>query len=100
MKKLVVTLAVLASVSVFPLAASAHDGHHNGDPRAHHERIWKDHEREWAEHDREWREHQHDVHWRKVHARQWHDWYKWHEVNENQYHIHISDDEFVIDING
>lgn len=100
MKKLLVTLAVLVSVSVFPLAAYANDGHHDWDRRAHHERVWRDHEVEWAEHDREWREHQYDVHWKKVHARQWHDWYKWHEADENEFHLHISGDRFDLDING
>ena len=98
-KKLVVSLAVLAAVSVFPLAAYANPGHHDWERREHHERMWHEHEREWAEHDREWREHQNDVHWRKVHVKKWHDWYRWHEDNEREFHLRISDDEFVIDIN-
>lgn len=100
MKRLLVTLAVLVSVSVFPLAAYANNGHHDWNRRAQHERMWRDHESEWAERNREWREHQNDRRWRKVHAKKWHDWYRWHQANENQFHLRISGEEFSLDING
>lgn len=98
MKKLFILLAVLVSVNIFPLAAYAHEYDHHG--RAHHEQMWRHHEREWRDHDREWREHRGDRHWRRVHAREWHDWYRWHEDNERDFRLHVSGENFDLDIGG
>lgn len=98
MKKLLVFLLVLVAVSIFPLAAYANGYDHHD--RAHHEQMWRDHEREWREHDREWRAHRGDRHWREVHSREWHDWYRWHEDNEHEFHFHVSDEGFDLDIAG
>ncbi|MDR3564197.1 MAG: hypothetical protein P4N59_22560 [Negativicutes bacterium] len=98
MKKLFVLLAVLVAATIFPLAAYASD--HDQGRQEHHEHMWKDHEQEWKEHDREWREHSHNRHWREEHAKEWHDWYQWHQDNEKEFHLHISEDGFDLEIGG
>lgn len=100
MKKLFVLLAVLVAVSIFPLAAYANGYDDYPHDRVHHEQMWRDHEKEWRDHDREWREHHGDRHWREVHAKEWHDWYRWHEDNEHEFHFHVSDEGFDLDIAG
>lgn len=98
MKKLLVLLAVVVAVSIFPLAAYADEDHHNRDWQEHHDRMWKDHERDWREHDREWKEHRDDRRWREVHAREWHDWYQWHRDQESVLRLHLSGNDFILDI--
>jgi len=99
MKKLFVLLAVLMTVSIFPLTAYAdEDNHHDQQWKEHHDRTWRDHERDWKDHDREWKEHRHDQHWREVHAREWHDWYQWHRDSDSEFHLHVSGDGFELDI--
>jgi len=96
MRKLIVLLAILAAVSISPVAVYAHNHNHD---RGQHEQMWREHEQEWRDHDREWREHSGDHHWKKEHAKKWHEWYKWHESNETEFHLRVSDDGFELDIN-
>ena len=98
MKKIFVLLAVLVAVSIFPLAAYAEDYDHHD--RGQHEQVWRSHDQEWRDHDREWREHSGDRHWREEHRRMWSDWFRWHEDNENEFHLNISGDGFDLDIDG
>lgn len=103
MKKLLVLMAVVFAVSVFPAAAFAevHHGewaHHNKAWKDNHHRAWKENEREWKEHDREWKEHRYDRDWREEHAREWHEWYGWHRDNASELRLHINGDEFELDI--
>lgn len=103
MKKLLVFLAVVVAVGVFPAAgfAAAHhgpDAHYSQAWKDRHHREWRDHERDWKEHDREWRAHRNDRHWREVHAREWRDWYRWHKDNASELRLHINGDEFTLDI--
>lgn len=104
MKKFLIFMAVVVATSIFPLAAYA-DAYHGRPPahhdqawKDHHDRQWKEHEGTWADHDREWREHRGDRHWRKIHAQKWHEWYKWHQDNDSEFHLHISGDDFELDI--
>lgn len=101
MKKLLILLAVVITVSILPLAAFAdgdghdwgehHDReHHDQDWRDHHDRDWRDHDQEWRHHDREWRDHRGDRHWREEHARMWGDWYRWHRDNESVLNINVA----------
>jgi hypothetical protein len=106
MKKLLIFLAIVFAVSS-PLAVFAEDHHgrsftdrHDQSWQDRHDRDWRDHDREWRDHDREWREHRGDRRWREEHAREWSDWYQWHRDNESFFRIHISGDEFDLDIDG
>ena len=103
MKKLMILLAVIVSCTIFPAAAFAngHDrghGHHHYSREAH-ERAWYAHDYEWREYDRLWREHAYDRHWRRVHAREWHEWYEWHRHDESNFQLRISGDRFELEIN-
>jgi hypothetical protein len=98
MKKLLVLMAVALAVSILPVSAYAYDGNHDQGWTDHHDREWRHHEREWKHHDREWREHRYDRHWREVHAREWHEWYQWHRDYDNHFYLHVSGDEFELDI--
>lgn len=85
-----------------------HDGykhyvdHHDRRWNDDHQRKWHDHESEWENHDREWREHQHDVEWRRVHAREWHEWFAWHRANDGyddpKYDVILDAAHLLIDI--
>lgn len=108
MKKSLIFLAVLVAVTIFPLAAYADNNEHGrGQSGLHdrmeqnrHEQTWKDHEQQWRDYDRQWREHSHNQRWREKHAKEWSDWYRWHQDNENRFHLNISGDRFDLDING
>ena len=117
MKSIVKKLAILSMVGIMqagfgtsiieasPYHNYGHDddqhySYHHHDRRAHHEQAWRDHDDQWRDHDREWREHSGDWGWREEHRRMWNDWYEWHRANENEFHLQVSNDGFVLDING
>ena len=76
MKKLLVFLAIVLAVSIFPVATYA-DGH-DQQWKDQHAQQWKSHDRQWTKYDRDWQAHRGDRNWRAEHARMWHDSYQWH----------------------
>lgn len=97
MKRVLIFLAVVIAVSIFPLAAYAKD-HHGPAWRENHERQWRENAHRWEAHDREWKAHRYDRHWREVHAKKWHRWYQWHREYANEFHLRISGDSFALEI--
>lgn len=62
-------------------AGSHWNGGHDNQWRIHHDQQWRNHAASWQDYDRQWNEHAGDYEWRREHAREWPDWYRWHHDN-------------------